>query len=93
MYNPYSKAVGCQWVCLCVCSFVNSTETDNLNELTFFGMIPVESLHKYKVGIYIMFCHMLRAKIFEINEEIRMGGQICPPPVCLGLSIAGGGNL
>ena len=28
---------------------------------------------------------MLRGKIFERNEEIRFGGQICPPPVCLGL--------
>ena len=44
-----------------------------------------ESLCKYKVGIYIKFRHMLRGKIFERNEEIRMGGQICPPPVCLGL--------
>ena len=39
-----------------------------------------ESLRKYKVGIYIKFCHMLQGKIFERNEEIRMGGQICPPP-------------
>ena len=23
---------------------------------------------------------MLRGKIFEINEEIKVGGQICPPP-------------
>ena len=45
-----------------------------------------ESLRKYKVGIYIKFCHMLRGKIFEINEEIKVGGQICPLPVCLGLS-------
>ena len=44
-----------------------------------------ESLRKYKVGIYIKFCHMLRGKIFEKNEEIRIGGQICPLPVCLGL--------
>ena len=28
---------------------------------------------------------MLRGKIFEKNEEIRIGGQICPLPVCLGL--------
>ena len=28
---------------------------------------------------------MLRGKIFERNEEIRFGGQICPPPVCLEL--------
>ena len=28
---------------------------------------------------------MLRGKIFERNEEIRIGGQICPQPVCLGL--------
>ena len=47
-----------------------------------------ESLCKYKVGIYIKFCHMLRGKIFERNEEIRMGGQIYPPPVCLGLKKA-----
>ena len=44
-----------------------------------------ESLRKYKVGIYIKFRHMLRGKIFERNEEIRIGGQICPHPVCLGL--------
>ena len=44
-----------------------------------------ESLRKYKVGIYIKFCHMLRGKIFEKNKEIRIGGQICPLPVCLGL--------
>jgi len=30
---------------------------------------------------------MLRGKIFEKNKEIRIGGQICPLPVCLGLSI------
>ena len=29
---------------------------------------------------------MLRGKIFEKNEEIRIGGQICPLPVCLGLT-------
>ena len=23
---------------------------------------------------------MLRGKIFEINKEIKVGGQICPPP-------------
>ena len=46
-----------------------------------------ESLRKYKVGIYIKFCHMLRGKIFEINEEIKVGGQICPLPVCLGLKV------
>ena len=45
-----------------------------------------ESLRKYKVGIYIKFHHMLRGKIFEINEEIKVGGQICPLPVCLGLN-------
>ena len=28
---------------------------------------------------------MLRGNFFEKNKEIRMGGQICPPPVCLGL--------
>ena len=28
---------------------------------------------------------MLRGEIFEINEEIKVGGQICPPLVCLGL--------
>ena len=29
---------------------------------------------------------MLRGKIFEINEEIKVGGQICPPPpVWIGL--------
>ena len=44
-----------------------------------------ESLRKYKVGIYIKFRHMLRGKIFERNEEIGIGGQICPLPVCLGL--------
>ena len=38
-----------------------------------------KSLHKYKIGIYIKFHHMLRGKIFEINEEIKVGGQICPP--------------
>ena len=31
---------------------------------------------------------MLRGKIFEKNEEIRIGGQICPLPVCLGLRVA-----
>ena len=46
-----------------------------------------ESLRKYKVGIYIKFRHMLRGKIFERNEEIGIGGQICPLPVCLGLNI------
>ena len=30
---------------------------------------------------------MLRGKIFERNEEIRIGGQICPHPVCLGLRL------
>ena len=30
---------------------------------------------------------MLRGKIFEKNEEIRIGGQICPLPVCLGLTL------
>ena len=45
-----------------------------------------ESLCKYKVGIYIKFRHMLRGKIFERNEEIGIGGQICPLPVCLGLT-------
>ena len=30
---------------------------------------------------------MLRGKIFGINEEIKVGGQICPPPVCLGLKL------
>jgi len=44
-----------------------------------------ESLRKYSVGNYIKFRHMLRGKIFERNEEIRIGGQICPQPVCLGL--------
>ena len=44
-----------------------------------------ERLCKYKGGIYIKFCHMLRGKIFEKNKEIRIGGQICPLPVCLGL--------
>ena len=46
-----------------------------------------ESLRKYKVGIYIKFRHMLRGKFFERNEEIRIGGQICPHPVCLGLNL------
>ena len=45
-----------------------------------------ESLRKYKVGIYIKFRHMLRGKIFERNEEIGIGGQICPLPVYLGLN-------
>ena len=30
---------------------------------------------------------MLRGKIFERNEEIGIGGQICPLPVCLGLRL------
>ena len=46
-----------------------------------------ESLRKYKVGIYIKFRHMLRGKIFERNEEIRIGGQICSLPVCFGLKV------
>ena len=28
---------------------------------------------------------MLRGNFFDKNEEIRIGGQICPLPVCLGL--------
>ena len=30
---------------------------------------------------------MLWGNFFEINEEIRRKGQICPSPVCLGLHI------
>ena len=40
----------------------------------FLTKINCESLHKYKVEIYIKFHHMLREKIFEINEEIKVGG-------------------
>ena len=45
--------------------------------------INYKSLRKYKVGIYIKFHHMLRGKIFEINDKIKIGGQICPPPLVL----------
>ena len=41
--NPTSKAIGCQWVCVCVCLFVcllpNFTVMVNPNELKFSGMI------------------------------------------------------
>ena len=29
---------------------------------------------------------MLRGKFFEINEEIKIGGQICPPPPSMNTS-------
>ena len=32
---------------------------------------------------------MLQGKIFEINKEIRIGGQICPLPGYLGLKTVG----
>ena len=36
-----SKAIGCQWVCVCVCLFPNSYKTVNPNEQKFWGMIPL----------------------------------------------------
>ena len=45
-----------------------------------FSKINYESLCKYKVGIYLKFHHLLREKIFEINNKIKISRQICPRP-------------
>ena len=73
--NHSSKAIGCQWVCVFVCSL-----TVEPNELKFWGMISLGGADGFRLINFSRFDQPLAGKLKKTRARAVLTSQTCPIP-------------